>query len=277
MRCRYAHRPPRVHHFRDRPLKGFGFSVSFLGFARHRSGRPLPWTRSDHTQIVFFEDGDGLFERDGYPDREIAPGCVVVQCPLYRSRRNPAVDGFWDHYWVTVQGSAIDTWMRHQETTGEFGGWYCPGEPMEIREWFEATLQQATGTTPERICSRLPELLFLITRSHTTDPHARVVEGIAARFRRNPERTWQYEALAREHGISYPTLRRIFRQGTGMSLHQFVLLQRIRRATALLYGGHRVGDAAYASGFTDLAHFSRTFRRHHGRSPRDLLKESRGW
>jgi AraC-like DNA-binding protein len=53
--------------------------------------------------------------------------------------------------------------------------------------------------------------------------------------------------------------------------HQYLLGLRLRGAARLLRDGAAVTDAALANGFENLSHFSRTFRRRFGVSPRRYL------
>lgn len=61
---------------------------------------------------------------------------------------------------------------------------------------------------------------------------------------------------------------REFKHVVGMSPHQFVLAQRLRRAARRLRQSEdRVADIATESGFSDLSEFNRRFRRLLGLTP----------
>lgn len=69
---------------------------------------------------------------------------------------------------------------------------------------------------------------------------------------------------------------RAFKATTGVSPYQFFLDARVDEAKRLLLGGrHSIADISFAVGFTDQSHFSRTFRRTVGASPR-AWQRSRG-
>ena len=55
-----------------------------------------------------------------------------------------------------------------------------------------------------------------------------------------------------------------FIEQTGVRFRPYVLWQRMERAVAEYAAGATLTDAAYAGGFADSAHFSRTFRRMFG-------------
>lgn len=62
---------------------------------------------------------------------------------------------------------------------------------------------------------------------------------------------------------------RLFRATTGLSPHAYVMAKRLECARRMLAtSGSRVADVAAQLGFTDLAHFRRSFRRQFNASPR---------
>ena len=79
--------------------------------------------------------------------------------------------------------------------------------------------------------------------------------------------------IAAEVRLSSRHINRLF-STEGTSLGAYLLARRHNRARTMLADprhDHRtVGDIAFASGFSDLAHFSRTFKHRFGRSPRSF-------
>jgi AraC-like DNA-binding protein len=63
------------------------------------------------------------------------------------------------------------------------------------------------------------------------------------------------------------------------SLERFILSERLRRCYAALDDRKRdylaIGEIAYANGFNDVSHFSRSFRARYGLSPKDFRATSR--
>jgi AraC-like DNA-binding protein len=72
--------------------------------------------------------------------------------------------------------------------------------------------------------------------------------------------------------ISGSHLCSLFKLATGMSLHQFIRSIRIMKAQELLERGYSVTEVHTATGFGDLSHFIRAFRRHVGVSPKSYAK-----
>ena len=73
-------------------------------------------------------------------------------------------------------------------------------------------------------------------------------------------------------GITPEYFRRLFREHFGDSPIAYINKMKIKKAEELLSSGmYSVSEAAYLSGYTDLSHFSREFKRHTGLSPREFL------
>lgn len=76
------------------------------------------------------------------------------------------------------------------------------------------------------------------------------------------------QAAALEVGLSAPRLRELARAGLGVPLSQWLLWQKLGRASRAASSGASLADAAAAGGFADQAHFARTMRRMFGVTPR---------
>jgi AraC-like DNA-binding protein len=85
------------------------------------------------------------------------------------------------------------------------------------------------------------------------------------------EKRWEHTltltALAREAGMSPFHFARIFRELAGRPPHRYLVEVRLTRAAARLRDGMSVTDTCHASGFRNLSHFVRSFRRRFGVSP----------
>lgn len=79
---------------------------------------------------------------------------------------------------------------------------------------------------------------------------------------------WTIPRLARAVGLNEKKLQAGFRAMAGRSVHAHLRALRLEAAAAMLERGMAVGDAAHAAGFSNLSHFSKTFREEMGVSPR---------
>lgn len=83
------------------------------------------------------------------------------------------------------------------------------------------------------------------------------------------------QSLAREVGASSSHLRHWFKQTTGMTLHRYIVQQRVERARHLLVEGRlSTAEVALAVGFSHQSHMAAWMRRVRGYTPRALRLES---
>ncbi|HEU5158258.1 MAG TPA: AraC family transcriptional regulator [Streptosporangiaceae bacterium] len=85
------------------------------------------------------------------------------------------------------------------------------------------------------------------------------------------DRPIRVPALADTVGLSAGRLSHLFNTEVGISVPAYVRWLRLREAGTALAAGANLTDAAYAAGFADSAHLSRTFRRAFGMSPSTVV------
>jgi AraC-like DNA-binding protein len=80
------------------------------------------------------------------------------------------------------------------------------------------------------------------------------------------------DAVAASVGLSPSRFLHLFTMSVGVPLRPYVLWLRLQCGASELARGKSVADAAHAAGFSDAAHFTRTFRRMIGVTPRQVLR-----
>lgn len=116
-------------------------------------------------------------------------------------------------------------------------------------------LHQTTGFDPN---NSLPAL-----------PTSAAALEVATTIIDNPSLSTSCADLARMVHISERTLRRHFKEETGISFTRWRNQVRVARAIPLLKGGHKVDSVASECGYTSTAAFRRVFREITGRLPSD--------
>jgi AraC-like DNA-binding protein len=129
--------------------------------------------------------------------------------------------------------------------------------------------------------AQLLELLVVLARAeHTSaeDPRRnrprleRTLSLIHERF----SQPLSLAALARHAGMSVSRFSCVFREVLGTSPLEYVAQARMREARRLLRApGESIAEVAYAVGFQDSNYFSRSFKQHHGMSPREFRDGAR--
>lgn len=81
--------------------------------------------------------------------------------------------------------------------------------------------------------------------------------------------------IAQDLQLSPWQVREIARKYFGMSVHDYVVKLRMERARQLLLNTRRkISEIGYAVGFSEAASFTRTFKKYHGKRPKDIRKNS---
>ena len=79
--------------------------------------------------------------------------------------------------------------------------------------------------------------------------------------------------IAAHHNISVRHLHTVWSTGTGSTLEQWIMMERLAGARDQLATGRPITALAHEWGFTDASHFTRRFRQAFGMAPRDWRKE----
>jgi len=127
----------------------------------------------------------------------------------------------------------------------------------------------------DRVGSLMLRRLIAIQRQLCNQPAGRVAPLRQAVLRQVQTYVGQHLAeritldrLAAMASMSVDHFVRAFEQATGTTPHRWIVGRRLEAARALLRAGSRPIEAiARECGFPDAAHFSATFRRHHGITP----------
>jgi len=106
-----------------------------------------------------------------------------------------------------------------------------------------------------------------IPRLSGVGTHARTIQEACISMMERLEEAHSLSSLARESGMSPFHFSRVFSELVGESPHQYLLRARLCRAARMLRQGASVTKAASESGFPNISHFSRTFRRRYRVSP----------
>lgn len=100
----------------------------------------------------------------------------------------------------------------------------------------------------------------------------RQLEQARALLEQRYEEEWSIERLAHTVGLNEKKLQAGFRAMAGRTVHAHLRDIRLHAAARLLASGMSVADTAHAVGFSNLSHFSKSFRQIHGLAPREWCR-----
>lgn len=131
-------------------------------------------------------------------------------------------------------------------------------------------LDQMASAGPERVLSKAgfgPEVQRQDER----------IEGICAALRKNLDHPPGHTQLARQFGLTPPSLSRAFKRVVGCTLSQWLAEERIGLACSFLIETDRpITQICYDSGFQNVSTFNRTFRLLKRQSPAEFRAVHRG-
>lgn len=187
--------------------------------------------------------------------------------PTTRFQRAPGC-AWWEHRYVAFQGTIVNRWQAENL-------WPDAPQPLpgtRIVSLFDELLTNALRSDQwsARRATILLELVLLeLAQTRRQMPQDRAWVGKVLKILDEDERfAPDYERLARDCGWGLSTLRRRFREATGVTLHRYVMQRRIARARELLAETdwplkHIAGEL----NFSDVYFFSAQFRKLAGVTP----------
>jgi len=96
------------------------------------------------------------------------------------------------------------------------------------------------------------------------------IAAVLAHLRTTPSPPPTIGGLARIANLSESRLQHVFREQVGVPVRRYLLWHRYLTALSLLADGSPVTEAAFAAGFADGAHLTRTAVRINGYPPMDM-------
>lgn len=140
-----------------------------------------------------------------------------------------------------------------------------------LLEAMECELEPIQANDMRRSCLRL--LGGHISSPVELDPR---VSTLLRKLHERPGKVLVGAELAMLIGLSESRMQHLFKAQIGIPIRRYVLWMRLRHVLELALSGSTLTTAAHSAGFSDLAHFTRTFRATFGIRPSALLSTGSG-
>ncbi|WP_323765796.1 AraC family transcriptional regulator [Marinovum sp.] len=250
--------------------------------ARHPDDHHFVWEKGrtiQAYQFILISEGCGQIETgpEGAAAQKVGPGDVMLLYPGVWHRFSPDRQTGWTEHWIECTGAAFDAVMARGLFPLSKPLWHGGARIAAIfDEIHQRAVSDALGQQPAISTLGLQMLAeFCQSRQTAERGRSRLVEQTRRLLMETSDRPNALSTVADELGVSYSTLRRVFRAQTGLSLKAYQDEVRIRRACELLRSSNKsVKEIAGLLGYNSPYHFSSQFRKATGLAPANWRKRN---
>jgi AraC-like DNA-binding protein len=227
--------------------------------------------------LVFISKGKGTFESAVTNPKVVSEGTCFFLFPNVWHRYKPDLNTGWEEYWVGFNGPYPDRIMK-DNFCGPANPFVHAGLNGPLLTLFQRLLETVQNAAPgyHQIISGITlEILALIHtisvhKKQSEDPDRQLIHKAMFLLRESLEQAVDMQQLIQELPMGYSKFRKLFKEVTGYSPHQYHLILRINKAKALLQTTElNINEIAYQTGFESEFYFSRFFKKKAGLSPVD--------
>jgi AraC-like DNA-binding protein len=255
---------------------------------KHPSAYHFDWAKGrilDEFQIVHIVRGQGIFESATHGKVKIKGGEALLLFPGEWHRYKPNPQTGWDECWIGFDGS-IPRQLLDKKTFRPAAPVFTPDDHgnalQELYLRAIETLEHEPAGHPQilaGIAYQMLALLHALSRSSgkKTTQNDLTVRLLKIAITDHLAEKIDWNEAAKSLGVSYSTMRHVFRKHTGLSPHQYQIQQRLNKARLLLNStDDSLKTIALSVGFECPFHFAHLFKRKTGRSPGDWRTAVRG-
>ncbi len=242
----------------------------------------------DMYSLEYIAAGAMYYSRDGTPMRTLAGPCLHWHGPGHAYRYGPAEGQRWHHLYFTFRGPRAQRVIETGMDALAAEGFLHVLSRERVLRWFRDIIAEVISRRlgyVSRACASIEAMLSQleadVRRAGLVPDSRQRMESILDAIVRQPERNLTAEQAASDACLSTSHFRKLFRAYTGKAFHHYLLETRMYYAARrLAEPDTSIKDLAEELGYTELAEFSRVFRRTLGVCPRryrsNLLSVSAG-
>ena len=240
------------------------FNLRSFGFEDFTNRQPIDYfhRKTDHT-FQFVLKGEGLYEinHSKHPINQHDMFYLPPNVPLKytSSKTNP-----YYYYWITLEGKKINKILQSLSISASRPVIHIE-QAQQIFSIFQEMFILPRSIYKIKACVFM--LLHIICGDKstllTTNTSKSLVSTITDYIKLNyPQSEFQINTLTSHFYISQSSLYRIFMSETGVSPKTFLTDYRMKKAYELLEQGEKVTLASLSTGYTDIYHFSKQFKKY---------------
>ncbi len=253
MKAELKFTPVFNHHFTDLNPRACGYDQSYKG--KKPNIRRFPYT-----SLHYVESGCGYLEKNGNVYK-VNAGEIFIMCKGELVKYYTDDDAPWFYRWISFDG-ALAKFFESMPTVVRYEG--------DIFKRMNET-KDMPRLREYKLLSLLYELYCEIAETSPKKPIDYVYET-----REFVEQNYMHgitvEGIAKELNLSRRYLSRLFKEKTGFTLSNYLTRTRIQASWNCLRSGMSVTETAFACGFSDVAVFSKSFKRFTKMSPSEYIK-----
>jgi AraC-like DNA-binding protein len=259
--------------------KGTVFPDSVYPKPGHPTGYIFSWEKGrvlNEFQINYITSGAGIFECEG-GKFNVNQGSMIILRPGLWHRYKPLLDTGWTEQYVGFNGKIAKHLLNYPLFTAENPVIDIGIKDDLLTSYFRINdlISQEKPGFQKMASGMIVQLLGNIVACESQKEFVgnrieTIIEQARFDIRKNVEGYFDWEQLASDHGVGYSYFRKMFRQYTGMSPHQYHLELKVLRAKELLVATDKtVKEICFEVGFHSVHYFSRLFKEKTGSNPSD--------
>lgn len=248
-----------------------GMGVNDIGYFPRKTEHFDCAFASFNYSIILSGTGSYSFENETI---EINSPCVLTQFPGERAIYGPSPGQSWEEIYFILPPEKV-AWIIEKRLLGDNRFYWPIRNPVAVVGAIRALLAILENSSPltgkADLVDHLSERVImesLLPGEPNLDPGSNAVSGLEQAMIASPEKNYDYREVARDHGISFSTFQRRWRERHEVPPAQYLLNLRISESCRLMAETDmKITEISRLMGFEDPAYYSRIFKQRIGMPP----------
>lgn len=290
--------PPHSRSFEDLSIRRSRIDIRFNNFtltppittsmsvfqSGHKSECPPGWhtrmTTYDHYILHYIISGKGTYYAPG-GKLPVNEGELFLIRPFEAIHYQADLDKPWTYYWVGFNGAEAPGLLNLCGFSETCLIRSCPKDDSLKQIFSQLAYPRSTAIAQEyELLGNLYHMFSLLIETHSHRPTSKPEQYLSTAVEYIQQNYLYSDLKVRDVadfvGIDRTYLYRLFFDTFQMSVQDFILEQRLKKAASLLqHSSHSIGLVAFHCGFENQSYFSTVFKKHYGRSPAEYRKEQK--